>query len=384
MKVLYLGYWGANEGLSVATIYPHLSILASFDSVQKIFYFSMERDGDIDSLKFDTLKIQHIPFFTGHGLKDKLKDFTAFPKLLIDFIKKENVDKIIARGAPAGAIAWMVWKKNKIPFVVESFEPHADYMLESGVWSKYDPRYLMEKYWEEKQKIYAQNIITVSNNYKNQLISEGVKSDILEVGPCCVDTQKFQFIHEQRECIRKDLGIPENAIVGIYVGKIGGIYYSSEAVNLFKDFINLSSLHHLIILTPQLEEFEGQFSSENNVFIRSVPHSEVPNYLSASDFAFSLHRPSPSKIGLSPIKNGEYWANGLPILISEGIGDDSNLIKENNIGVIWDSKNNHKALNEIVEIVDKVKRSEKTNTIVELAKNNRKFSIVEKVYKSIL
>ncbi|MBD0400824.1 glycosyltransferase [Flammeovirga sp. EKP202] len=384
MKILYLGYWGVNEGLSVATIYPHLKILASFDSIQKIFYFSMEREGTTETKSFDSSKIEHFPFVTGHGLKDKWNDFTTFPKILLDFIKEKQIDKIIARGAPAGAIAWMVWKKNKVPFVVESFEPHADYMLESGIWPKYDPRYLLEKYWEEQQKKCAKNIITVSNSYKNQLIKEGVEKSIIEVGPCCVDTLKFQFIQKQRTAIREKLKISKDAIVAIYVGKIGGIYYSAESIQLFKDFLSQSSSHFLIILTPQVEELEKELSTKKNVFIKSVAHSEVPDYLSASDFAFSLHKPSPSKIALSPIKNGEYWANGLPVFISKGIGDDSNLIKVNNIGVIWENQNNQKALDEIVNIVVKKERLEQPNSIVELAKNTRSFSIIENVYKTIL
>ena len=81
----------------------------------------------------------------------------------------KKIDFIIARGAAAGALAYKAFKKTKVPFYVESFEPHAAYMLESSVWSKNDPRYLFQKRWEGKQKKYATGLMPVSNNYKKQL-----------------------------------------------------------------------------------------------------------------------------------------------------------------------------------------------------------------------
>ncbi|WP_161890254.1 glycosyltransferase family protein [Pontibacter russatus] len=124
----------------------------------------------------------------------------------------------------------------------------------------------------------------------------------------------------------------EGATVGIYVGKYGGLYYDQEAFYLYKRCLETIPGFRLIILSPHPQEEILQHLGQSGidkakVYITSVPHAEVPVYLSAADFAFATYKPGPSKRFLSPIKTGEYWANGLPVLLTEGVGDDSDIIK---------------------------------------------------------
>ena len=57
---------------------------------------------------------------------------------------------MIAEGAPAGAMVYLLWQKTRLPFYVESFEPHADYMRESGVRRSWDPRYWFQRHREKR------------------------------------------------------------------------------------------------------------------------------------------------------------------------------------------------------------------------------------------
>ena len=66
--------------------------------------------------------------------------------------------------------------------------------------------------------------------------------------------------------------------------------------------------------------------------IESLTREQVPSYLSAADIAFSGVRQNPSKRYCSPIKHGEYWACGLPVIVPDGISDDYLLVGKHNIG----------------------------------------------------
>lgn len=387
MNILFLGYWGVNEGLSEATIFPHLKILSQFQNIEKIIYCSIER-GNYTPIDLKINKVIHTPLFSKKypiPLLDKVLDFKNFPNDIVNIIKKHNIDELICRGAPAGALGYLVWKKTKIPFTVESFEPHADYMHESGVWKKYDPRYIFEKKWEEKQKIHAKAIITVSNNYKTELVQkEHLQENKIFVGPCCVPLEDFKYNSIYRNEIREKLNITPEQTVAIYVGKFGGIYYDKEAFDLFSKSFDIFPSFYLIILTPQ----EG-ISIENkllkrgirkdNFYINLIPHSEIPKFLSASDFAFSTIKEAPIRKFCSPIKDGEYWANGLPILIPNGIGDDSEIIKKEGGGVILDLSDMSSSLIKMKNYIDNHSRIVAKN----ISHTHRNFTMIEQIYKKL-
>ena len=213
-------------------------------------------------------------------------------------------------------------------------------MLESRVWRKYDPRYLLEYFWEEKQKKYAEYLIPVANNYKRKLIGEGVKASKIEVVPCTVNLDQFSFDDSSSHSIKARLNCDENSVTGVYVGKFGGLYYDSEAFACFKQAADYwDDKFRLIILTPQDSVEVRQKCIEaglstNNVIIEKVAHHEIPKYLNVADFAFTFYKLGESKQYLSPIKVGEYWACGLPVLISEGIGDDAEIITREEGGLV--------------------------------------------------
>jgi polysaccharide pyruvyl transferase WcaK-like protein len=123
--------------------------------------------------------------------------------------------------------------------------------------------------------------------------------------------------------------------------------------------------------------------AEEEFSIDFVTQNQVPKYLSAADFAFSLHRPTPSKQAISPIKNAEFWANGLPIIMPDGIGDDSHLTKTHRLGVVIEDFSKI-STDHFEELSSYFTENRKVNDRVRFAKEHRGFDIVEKCYAEIL
>ena len=391
MNLLFIGYWGVNEGLTTSTILPHLRILAKFPNINKIVFCSVERDNNSESTELGIEKVVHIPLVSKNiSIKflNKFNDFYTFTQQLLSITQKYQIDKMICRASPAGALGYLVWIKTKIPYNVESFEPHAEYMLESGVWKKFDPRYILQSYWEKQQKRTATRLMPVAFNYQKKLVEEGVEPDKIDVIPCCVPLEEFAFDRAIREQTRNKLVIDLNAVVGIYVGKFGGIYYDQEAFEVFKEAFDVFDNFRLILLTPEQKEtvvtkLKAVGIDETKVFITLAAHHEVSHYLSASDFAFSLQYYSPSKAYLSPIKNGEYWANGLPILLTEGVGDDHEIVEKENGGTTFNLEGNNlqQGLRKIKKLIDSNSREALFEKIKNLAVKYRSFQITRNVYQ---
>jgi glycosyltransferase involved in cell wall biosynthesis len=350
MRILFLGYWGLNDGLTTSTVFPHLQILQERADVTAIRLVTIERGAEAQAdLRFapgfKTDKISFEPLRSkpsGNIILNKIEDFTRFPNELVKQVAEFRPDFILARGAPAGALAYLVWKKIKLPFYVESFEPHADYMLESGVWRRYDPRYLFQKHWEKRQKQLALGLMPVAENYRQQLVQEGVPAGRVVTVPCSVNAQDFAFSAEARARVRQRLNWAADAVVGVYVGKFGGIYYDAEAFAVFRAAANhFGPAFRLLVLTPDpVAEVQRKAAAAgiaaDALFVIKAPHHEVPDYLAAADFAFATIKPAPCRLFCSAIKIGEYWASGLPVLVPPGVGDDSAIIATEGGGAVFD------------------------------------------------
>ena len=393
LRILYIGYWGANEGISQATINPNLKILLTFPEVEKLLYSSIERNKQNtfsipsdEKLKHLPLKADKYPF----RIINKLIELILFGNQLLKITKEERINLIICRSSLSGNWGLKIHKSTGIPFVVESFEPHSDYMLELGIWKKWGPSFLFQKRSETEQKKRALRLYPVAENYRIELMKDGINSEKVKTIPCGVDLIKFAYSKADRIRIRSKLQINQDTPVGIYVGKFGGIYMDDDAFRVFANIFSGIPKFYLIILTPENNEYirsrclKYKLPSDR-VTVLSVPHMDVPNYLSAADIALSLIKSTPLRRFCSPIKHGEYWANGLPIIVPDGIGDDSNLI-EGDGGIVFNQKENLKGheLDRIIFLIEKFKKNRNDNVSTALARNYRNINAIKSDYSILL
>jgi len=390
MKLLYINYWGIKNALTEATVFPNLSILSPYFS--EIILATVERK---EEGKYPQIPkgVEHIPFASATKLPKffgKIYDLIFFTGKLYSIIRKRKINILICRGSMAAIFGFLLNRLTGLPFYVESFEPHADYMADAETWSRRSIQYKFQKWIECQTVRYARCLMPVTYNYSNKLIQEGVSPERIVVMPCCVDIERFQFNQEDRFKIRKRLGIPDSAVVGIYVGKFGDLYLKEEAFVMFqKAFKVFGDRFFLIILSPQEKIEIGKNLSQvgiktEKIFVDKVAHEVVPLYLSAADFAFSLIRPKVSSPYCSPVKNGEYWASGLPILITKGIGDDERIIHESGSGSIFDlSEESYENSLSVIRELLKEGRQLLSSRILVLAIQHRNFQIIRDGYKRL-
>ncbi|GAB3197953.1 glycosyltransferase involved in cell wall biosynthesis [Pontibacter aydingkolensis] len=364
LRIVFIGYWSINDGLTIATILPWLGVMQASNAVEEIILCTIERDStQVKSINTvaSLSKVEHQPLYplkSKYPLLTKISDFVQFPREISEVAAKYKATTLFAHGAPAGALAYKVWKQVKLPFYVSSFEPHASYMAESEVWSRTGLKYNFQKYWEAQQLKFASGLIPVSENYRKHLISKGVAGSKIKTVSSPVQAEHFVFDAGQRGSIREKLNW-QNNLIGLYTGKYGGLYYQNEAFEIYATCFKMIPSFRLIILTPHPKDeiytlLKAQNINLEHVLVKQVPHTKVPLYLSAADFAFATYKPGPSKKYLSPVKIGEYWANGLPVLLTEGIGDDSDIIMNEGGGALFDMEQEgslQQAIRQILEII---------------------------------
>jgi Glycosyl transferases group 1 len=156
--------------------------------------------------------------------------------------------------------------------------------------------------------------------------------------PCCADADQFSFSAETRDTLRAKLGIAGKTVL-VYSGGIEMSWHIPDKV--FELFASLEKRHEnyfFIVLTPHqvlAERYRNQYGiSKDNCLITSVKNSEVVNYLCAADAAVLLREDVLMNNVASPTKFAEYVMSGLPVIISEHVGDFSEFVRTNNIGLV--------------------------------------------------
>lgn len=272
----------------------------------------------------------------------KLFDFCYGLVYSLLLIFKYRANKIFSEGFPGAVIGHYLSKISGKPHIVHTFEPHADYMLESGVWQASSWEYRFLKRMELPIANHAQHIITATSAYRDVLIQIGVKSTI-HVIPSCINLADYKYDEVYRKQIRALLKISDDQIVIVYLGKVGGMYMEDELFSFFAYCLAFDyKRFHFFLFTNQpqssiLKKLTEFSIPSKKILTRYLNKNEVSKYLSAADIAFCGIRPIPSRRFSSPIKNGEYWACGLPTLIPKGISDDFITVEKANIGKSFDN-----------------------------------------------
>lgn len=341
MTILFLSNWGVDDGITKGTIIPFLDLMIQKAWIEKVVLCTMEVD--VGNRKvFQNNKVMHFPLPAGRTAFMKMLNTIRFPLMLMDLVKRHSIDLIWCKGAPAGGIGSLVNVFSGTSLVIDSFEPHRDYMVASGTWSKRDLKAIIQKYFERLAKIRATCLLPVSYQYEKRLLREGIREEKIHVLPCLVNIDRFRFRQAMRDEVRSRLLVDEKSIVGVYVGKYGGLYYDDEAFRLYKRLFDYFGFEFFLIVISEmdsdaihqkLKEFHIPMA---RTFVSRVDHHHIPAYLCAADFAISTIKSAPAMGFSSPIKHGEYWASDLPILSTLLFGDDADVMRNEGGGVLID------------------------------------------------
>src|SRR5574337_549881 len=325
-RILVLTYWSFPDALIQTYTLPYLRIIRDIlPEGSEIYLFTLERNQPEQPAKQIEPGIYHFSLalypFGIKAANNWLKNFSKLKKLA----RQKNIDTIHTWCTPAGAIGWRLAKKTGLPLVLDSYEPHAEAMVETGTWRRGGIAHRLLFYLEKKQTFAAKWLIGVVPGMKEYArMKYGFSGENFLFKPACINLELFHPSKRKNAALLKSLGL-ENKIVCVYAGKFGGLYLREESFLFFKAAAQFWGERFRVLLlssTPQ-EEINALCRAAGLdpefIITRFVPHAEVPDYMGLGDFAFSAFKPVPSRKYCTPIKDGEYWAMGLPVAIPPGI-----------------------------------------------------------------
>jgi glycosyltransferase involved in cell wall biosynthesis len=391
-KILVLTYWPFNSGLFGSYVLPYLDLMRKqLPAGANIFVFTLTPPLAGYELKFK--EVQKELSVKGITLIDYRYDtfgvrmffrFIYITLGLLRLIYSKKIDTIHAWCTPAGGLGYILSVLTGKKLVLDSFEPHAEAMAEGGNWSKKGFRYKVLFTLERLQLKRASEVICAAPGmpeYSQQVY--GILKNRYFIKPACVDLQLFNLLVG----IKPISELKNN--VCVYAGKFGGLYLESEVFDFFKiayDYWNYD--FSVLLLTSHSDKEIKEYCRAAElppevIHKKLVDHKDVPFYMEQGHFGICPNIPVPSKKYGSPVKNGEYWAMGLPVVITKDISEDSDIISRHNAGYVLqslDEQEYHRAVQKIDALIREPGHRER---IRQLAVQYRNYSIAEGVYREI-
>ena len=250
-------------------------------------------------------------------------------RFLKKYIQNNNITIVMPRSTmPAIMINRLATQNFKIVFDADGLplEERVDF---SGL-SRKSKQYLFFKKEENKMLERADGVLTRSN--------EAIKIHSQTIGNTNLgkfsvvlngrNTDFFKPNRSVREKMRKELSISDQTKVLVYCGSLGPQYGWDEMIAIYSNYHKINIDSRFLILTGNQAFANERIPNEwkESIIVKTVPFTEVPNYLSVADVAFAIREPKFSMQGVAPIKLGEYLLMGIPTIASLGIGDTEQIL----------------------------------------------------------
>lgn len=397
-NILILTNWPFEDALIQAYTLPYVKIIRKYLSSDKEIWFQTLEKVEYSEQKVDSIKeilskdkIKWIPQqYHKYGVKSLVVNIVQLIKY-VQFCREKNIKVIHIWCTPPGIIGYILSVLTKADLIIDSFEPHAETMVENGSWKRIGFKFKILFFFEKLMSRRAKVLIAATQEMKDYAkLKYRISNNHFYVKPACVDLELFNFDKRKNLNLATKLAL-NNKIVLVYAGKIGGIYLDKEVFDFIKVFYDyFGDKFRFLLLTSharnEIESYCVNVGIPSEIVIsKFVNHFEIPYYIGLADFAFNPVKPVPTKLFCTSAKDGEYWAMGLPIIITKGISDDSSIIKDQNIGVVIENLDidAYKMALKQIKILLECDRNELSKKIRAVALKYRSFDIADKIYSQL-
>lgn len=300
-------------------------------------------------------------------IKTNTESFPEVTAFLARIVDQHDIDIAHAEALYCARVAVAV--KSARPFVCFSIDWHGIVPEESRMGGAHEAR--VRALDEAEQTLLAAsdlNIFVSETMGEHYRIKYGNPSKSHVIVPCCVSDQRFVDIEDRS----KLSAYPEETLVFGYAGSMADWQCGEEMIALFAALHRVDERCRFKLLVPKTDQNKvtrycsTEGLAEHAYLMYEVPHEQVPKNLLDCDVGVLLRRPDPVNYVSSPTKFGEYLAAGLPVLMTDAIGDYSQLADRMDVGyvipsdVIFDSSQataDPEMLRKIISFVERCKSS---------------------------
>lgn len=169
-------------------------------------------------------------------------------------------------------------------------------------------------------------------HWRSHLDYRGMRHRVI---PCTLGRSLEETPAQSAGEVRVSLGWNESDVVLVYSGTSVGWQSLTMAEVAVRPWLETSAAHRMLFLSPEhevIDRLKKQFPLQ--VQRLWVQHQEVRSLLNACDHGLLLREDRITNRVASPTKFAEYLSAGLPVVISEGVGDFTERVRGSELGIV--------------------------------------------------
>lgn len=368
---MYITYDGLLDTLGASQILPYIKIIAARQcgmvvlSFEKSDRFVRGQQAMFLELRAHAIHWKPMRFSTRFGATGKLWDLARMYFWSVWLARKHRVGVVHARGHPTAQVGLFVKKLFGSRLIFDCRGLWVDERVDKGGWDMQRPLHRLQyshfKRVERKLFSEADQVVVLTQKVVNEVVELGATpASKITVIPCCADFDHFPLSTTTRKNQARDVtGIPRHALVIGYLGSVGRMYMLDRFFRLFELAAMQRKDCHALIITRDAEALMSimnchlPLEMHDRVHVKPASRDEVPRILPAMDVLVSFIQPSYARMAASPTKLAECFAEGIPAICNEGVGDVGVQMPQLRAGAIVNSTSDAD-LHAVVEKLDEV------------------------------
>lgn len=359
-NVLYVSYDGMTDPLGQSQVLPYIIGLCKKGYVFTLISFEkqdvFEKNNKEIQAICDDAAIRWIPL--KYTKKPPVLSTVYDICRLIHLVKKLHQEKpfqlIHCRSYIAAFAGIYMKRKMSTAFIFDMRGLWVDERVDGNIWNIKNPIFkIIYYYFKQKEKDFfneANYTVSLTQNGKAEIhswTSINHQPIPIEVIPCCVDTEKFNYNTIDQQLLQTfatKLQISKNDFVISYVGSIGTWYMINEMMQFYKVVLEKIPNAKFLFITHTPKEEVLRYAQSNqvksdNILVISGKRDEMPYLITLSTYSLFFIKPLYSKKASSPTKQGEIMSLGIPIICNSNVGDTAAIITDYNAGFVLDNFN---------------------------------------------
>lgn len=235
--------------------------------------------------------------------------------------------------------ALLVGRRHGLPVVYEMRASWEDAAVDHGTTSEGSIRYRLSRALETLALKRADQVTTICEGLRGDILVRGVSEDRVTVIPNAVDVGSFRFGAEPDHALRCQLGLAASVVVGF-----AGSFYRYEGLHLLIEAVPRLLAGHpglkllLVGGGPQEASLKAQVVAlglqDQVIFTGRVPHETVQRYYDLVDVLAYPRLPIRLTELVTPLKPLEAMAQGR-MLIASDVGGHRELIRHGETGFLF-------------------------------------------------